>query len=521
MVARLIFLLIFVSSVALGQNKGHFFVYDTDAANFFNRMDVLGASAPFNDKLALNNVFIQLKATISSTGSTSNYDEIDFIQLRGTWDKIADFQNLKSGAFGCGSIDNGDYGGSWVSRSGLQGSASNTFRVNTGYNPGDGARTYKYVNNNYCWSLTLLTDEANDDIYDMSGVNSGGSNGTYMAARKSQTLGYLTETFPNGSLARLPVPYAYGPIERVQTATKDQIFFSGYKLMEVNTSGATVVNSQFREFGYFSSTWFAPGYSNKMHGAFYAGSSKIDREVVNGIIYKYYLKPLSNAQAKMGNRILLEGDGRTGYNSNDVGTGVPALSSYAEILRHAIVAINGGVGVYAGWFGFSNGEPNRKLSDILIQALMPTTANSYFDSDVAVLFAGTSDVEFDVGLTVTQLYNRHLSWETAKVAAGYTKIIDIGPCGEGSATYPSGLTTAQVTQFHIDVDTMLKTYYTISTGISHVYKNSNGHYYISLLEDATMVDYNDTTYFNADKAHLTTAGSDIISAYIVSICQTF
>lgn len=172
--------------------------------------------------------------------------------------------------------------------------------------------------------------------------------------------------------------------------------------------------------------------------------------------------------------------------------------------------------------GTAIGQPNRKLSEInAINSVCTLQARcAEFAKDVVVNFGGTSDGEFDVGITAADIYSRCQTWEVAHRI--FPTVITVGPCAIGSASYPNGYTTAEVTQLMEDWNTLMRAEYSIArTDIGpYIYQNSSGSWYIDLLENPKTNDYNDLTYFNADKGHLNEAGSRVVADEgIVLICN--
>lgn len=472
-----------------------------------------------SEQVAINQFIYDAKNTLAPSGLQSIWDSRDVIRFSFLSTKEASLLNIKSSLFGNATISNGDYVGSHIPGTGIKGNGVD-FRVLTGYNPGDGARTYKFINSTGSYGLLFCSDEANENAYDIWGIDpAASSNGIFIRPRRTLANHYLSEKYPNNTTANWVTPYCYGSYDHVRIPTNiHRDYFNGLLVIENTASNTSLVNTNWKEFHYFTNGSGNGGYSNKVHGAFHAGDGDINPSVFWGFVYKAF-KNIINAQSNFHSRVLMIGDGRTcGNTTLDQG----ALSVHGEVMRRTIQQLNGGDQVYNGWNGMARGLANRTLAEINTDnskvSLQARSSNLL--RDIVVLWGGTSDVEFNASETVSGLYARHQEWELAHRNAGFTKVISVGPCGIGSASYPSGRTTAEVTQFEADVNALMLAEYTIPSGITRVWKNSSGSYYCDLLSDTRLSNYNDTTYFNADKAHLSQTGSRVLAdEYIVSICQ--
>jgi hypothetical protein len=492
------------------------FPLQEESTAFFDRMVVLGEPVPDAYKTRYNNTIYWLKNTFGIDGVTSYWNSLDVVQIRSTYSKIAAMQNLKTGVFGNSTIQNGDYAGSFVIDIGLKGNGTD-FRLLSGYNPFDLARTYNYKSNNACWGLGLLTDEAGE-FYDMWATSLSPSNaGTFIRPRATLANGYSFQTYPSATVR--PSAYAYGSVAVKQDPSFHKSYVNGMVInRQVSIPSNFGGSTEFKEFAFFTTATGWGGHSNKYHSHWYAGSNNISPSVMDGVLYKYFYKTLSANNAKVGKRIMLVGDGRTAW--GNYSAGIEQYSATMEVFRRSIFQLNGGEFAYNGWVGACHGIPNRKLSDIITDMPFTTVENrgSFFDQDIVVTWSITSDVEFDVGLTVNDAYARLQTWEAAHRI--FPKCVIIGPCGIGFPSYPSGKTTAEVSQFMIDINETMKDEYTIPTSIANVYRNSHGSYYCDLLAVPALVDYSNPTYFHADLAHLTTTGSRLVAdLYIVPIAQ--
>jgi hypothetical protein len=491
----------------------------SESTAFFARFPLLTAA----EQRDVNTYIYYLKNTLTPSGLQSYWDSRDIICLRFLSDKNASLANIKSADFGNATISNGDYVGSHIPGVGFKGSDVSSFRMLTNYNPGNAARTYKFVATQGSYGILFATDEANENAYDMWGVDpAASSNGMFIRPRRNLTNHYLAEKYPGAALiANWVTPYCYGPYDHVRTTGNvHRDYFNGLLTWDQTNASTSLVNTEWKEFHFFTNGAGNGGYSNKVHAAIHAGDGDFNPSIFWGLFYKAF-KYEADPQINFGRRVLMIGDGRT-CGTSDVNLDLGALSVHGEVIRRTVQQLNGGDHVYTGWNGMAVGIPNRTLAQMNTdKAKVSIQARcSDLEKDIVVLWGGTSDVEFNAAETVAGLYARHQEWELAHRTAGFTKVIQIGPCGIGFASYPSGRTTAEVTQFEIDVNNLMLAEHNIPTGITRVTTNAQGSYYCNLLADTRLTDYNDLTYFHADKAHLNETGSRVLAdEYIVPICQ--
>lgn len=472
--------------------------YDTDAQTFFSGLTISAA-----DKGYINDVVLQLKATTSLSGSTSNWAEIDRITL-GAINSAAALKNLKSNNYH-GTIVN-DYGGSFTDGNGFLGNGTN-FHILTNYNPGDGGGPYKWTQNSAkCFFLNLSTPIITG--YSLGSTNLASTNGTIITA--GRTSAYATfldtnvNTFASAGLPEIAYNRCWIGHERTASnAGKGKVNGSPYADSHVS---AAIPNFQFAEFAR-NKGGTIQDFSNNSKGITVYGSKDVDDFVVQKIFEQYFLKPRNKADW-MPNRLQTLGDSMTAQGAN---------GNRCRWTRTTLEALGN------TWQGHTNGLGGGIISQIETIAVTNTDPfqKTYLSRDIIAFWAGTNDLANSAPTTTgTDIYNRYKTFVTNRKAAGYTKFILIGMV-DRNAVFP-GRTQAEFDTDRALFNTLMNADFTMATSVANVKTSSLGFWagccFVDVWSDSKFANASDATYFMADLIHPNTTLDDVLAnTYIVPI----
>lgn len=477
---------------------------DSDANLFFARRAAASDPVPASDKPYWTNLFIALKSTMGIDGVTSIFNSLDVLSIKPVYSKATSVANIINANYQ-GTIVN-DFGGSFTAYLGLKGDGA-AFRVDWNYNPGDGGGPYKNVLNSSCVGVLCLSDE-NGDLFDISHLNTTGASGTFIRPRRSTVNQNDFDGYINGSTVTNPItnPYAYGWVDlRKAATTQAEFYVNGMLIKSVSGLVDNLSNSAFKEFAAFTTVY--SGWSSKYHGAWYAGNSNIKPTILHGLIYKYLLKPLGVAQARVGKRILCIGDSMTGDPT------LTTLSVVSEYPRRISTNLNT---VPNGYIVAQNGIANRTLATIngtLATDVVPfRTAN--YDKDIIVLFAGTNDMASatPTAAAMKALYDTFISTLSP---LGFTIVI-VGTIDRDS-TFTGGQTQGGFDTVRGQLRTLHLAQFSTSTSATNVYTDGTS-YYIDSPSNSKFSNAADTTYYNIDGIHLNVTGYDALADELIVPC---
>lgn len=483
-------------------DKGSFtYVEDAATLAWFNKMSALSDPVPDSYKSAYRSLINALKNIKGIDNSVSYFSSLDGLWLGGSFSKNCGLQNLIQASYN-GTIHN-DYGGSFTINQGLTGNASN-FYVTTGYNPFDGGGPYKLTANSACYGLFSLTDELSTAKTDMSALTSS-TVGSYL--RLSSGTGkffipILNATYGAGVDMTAPLTIGQFSVRKSASGVNSK-YINGIRVFNTTALTNQSVNVEFTEFARNISGVFDE-YSGKTHAYWFAGNSNIDPNILQGIIYKYFFKPLGITFGAK--RATFIGDSEIGDNTGGIVTSVSS-----ELATKTLQTLGN------TWIGSQLGVSGRGIdcATCTLPALNPANTgglqeiwpykNNLLDKDIIVLVIGAADLHNTTigGASVSASMDTYISNRNAQ---GF-KILEQGVYDIQST--PSG----GQTQPGYDADraalrTLRLAKYPNSSAVTNVYGDGAGNYYIDVQADAVFQNANNLTYYQSDKQHMNATGYD-------------
>lgn len=481
---------------------------------FAARMTALSDPITGDYQRLYNNLIYALKNTLGRDGVNSYWDSLDFLRVQATYSKAAALQNIIKNSHN-GTIT-GDYGGSFTVNEGLKGDGTG-FSVSTGFNP---STATKFSQNSGCVGVLILDDlAAGNDSHEFCALKTGGADGVFLRAKRSSANSYDTDGNCSGSVSGITtfptVLSARGwfQIERT-SSTNVRTYVNGNRWMNITNTSAAPPNLTMTEFA-ANVNGTISSWSDKAHAVLYAGNGNIESNILMQIVNQYFIYPLNNARSSMKKRFFQVGDSMTGDETN----ANTALSVISELGRRTLSNLG------TTWMGHVNGDANREvdlsfsvpsLSSILttdvlgfVAGAQQTFRNTALTKDIVVLFIGTNDLAFHSTTTGTALKAALLTTINSIKADG-RKVITIGAAARNGAFFNSQ-TAANFALANASYRALMLAEYNVATGITNVWANSDGNLFVDIYGDSRFTDETNTTYFNADKIHLTNTGYNALS----------
>ncbi len=490
------------------------YLVNSSSQDFFDRMSVLADPVPDAYKKYYNDLIVALKNTNGIDGTTSYFNSLDLLRINATYSKAAALQNIISTSHN-GTIFN-DYGGSFTANEGLKGNGTN-FRVMTGFNPFDGG-TYKYTVNNACYGFFSLTDQQSTLVMDLCAIDASAF-GSFLrvGGTGNRTFeGILNTNFIATASVMQPATIGLFSMRKAATTvtTKNHMGVLSYPNSTQTGQLDKSTNLEFSEFCQNTAGAFT-NFSLKVHTFIFAGSSNIDANVLYGIIYQKFLKPIGNIRAACGKRALFVGDSMTGDFSG--------LSANTEHTRTTLLNLG------PGWIATQIGQSGRGVSSTAYvtpsingNATIDTDPyrNTYLDKDIIVMWAGTNDLAGSSGASAATTSGNIDTYLTDRNAAGF-KVFEIGVM-DRRGTFMGGQNTAGFATVRAAMRTLRLAHYTIATSVPNVWGDSSGNFYLDIYADPIFQDATNTIYWNVDQVHLNTVGFKYLATtYEVQALQLF
>jgi len=279
-------------------------VFSTEANALFAKWDSLGVSASTSYKVVANNVINQL----ISSGVWANLDCFYVFCFHNRTACLVDWKNPNTRT----ATATGAYGGDWTANLGFKGNGT-SFYIDTAFNPFDGG-TYNFgLNNNSC-GVYIASCNNNVGTQAILSARSAGDAGMSITTNGNS----VTGSNNNSTSSAMPQFSHIGLISNTRTAsnayhhTKDgnddyYIGGTGY-----GTAATTVsVNRSFKLLAKDLNGTYST-YSTESISYMYAGSSSVDKVALSNIMYQYCFAGLSMIIANK-TKITFVGDSFTTY----------------------------------------------------------------------------------------------------------------------------------------------------------------------------------------------------------------
>lgn len=472
--------------------------YSAEALAIFSKWDSLGTSATTSRKTLVNN-------TIAALKTAGIWDELDCLFLWSAHSQNAALVDWKNPSTRLATVTN-DYAGAFVADGYFKGNGSN-FRINTGYNPGDGG-TYKFTQNSSSFGVYIAESSTDSNKIEVSAQNATPQGNDILVNNSSSTDQFIVKN--NVATAANNGVYIAkrGLFSTIRTgATTWTTRGGGYSLKggSADLSGASVAvaSQEFKIFCRNTNGTFA-NFSSKKHRYFFAGSSSINHFTLNKIIEQYYLVPLNLAPVI---RITFNGNS---YTNN----AVYSARVLANINNYTNIDVNNR--------GVSGQTTPQMLTDA--QTWVFPFTKSYLTKDIYFVWELTNDMATN-GSNATNRYNSMVTYlQELRTAVGANAKIIVATMLPRKA--------ADVTNSVRQNDADLFDDTTLNGKIrNHLVQDGYCDAICDVASDATMGIYSggvagvgekNTTYYNVDEIHPTTTGYNYLADnYITPSIQAY
>lgn len=261
------------------------------------------------------------------------------------------------------------------------------------------------------------------------------------------------------------------------------------------TASNTVANCGILRFGAYAGNTISAGfYDPRQQGAHFIYKGGCNVFLVQQLINTYLAAPLAS-KAYFNKSMFMKGDSILSSSFYGV---------YGEMIRKSISDLGN------NWTTENLCMPNDQAT--LIDTNFATESapyySTYWSKQPYSISAGTNDIATGIktGAQVDTIIN---NIKTKAIATGFQKIIINGIIDRDTGF--TGITQAQFDIERATLRTLMLARFTNSTGITNVWTDNAGTYYIDAYNNSKFANASDTTYFMADKIHLNTVGNQAYS----------
>jgi hypothetical protein len=261
------------------------------------------------------------------------------------------------------------------------------------------------------------------------------------------------------------------------------------------TASGAPVNCGILRFGAYANNAITAGfYDPRQQAAHFIHKSACNVFLVQQLINTYLAAPLAS-KAYFNKCILMKGDSI--FSSASLGV-------YGEMIRKSVADVNN------NWTAENLCIPNDLATTIDSNFATQSAPyySSYWTKQPYSISASTNDIATGTK-TGAQLDTIIESIKTKALATGFSKVIICGVVDRDA-----GFTGVSQAQFDIEraaLRTLMLARYTNATGITNIWTDNAGTYYIDAINNANFANASDTTYFMVDKIHLNQTGNQAYS----------
>lgn len=467
-----------------------------EATALFAQWDALGTSASASRKTIVN-------ATIYYLKQAGIWTELDCLFMWAAHSQTAALVDWKNPSTRTATVTN-DYAGAFVADSYFKGNGSN-FRINTGYNPGDGG-TYKFTRNDNSLGIYISETSTDTNKIELSAQDATPQGNDLLVNNSSGTNQFILKNNGTTQTSNGANINKAGLYSTVRTASNNwTVRCDGYNIQSgsanLSSASVAVVNADFKVFCRNQNGTYS-AFSSKKHRLFYAGSSTINPFTLNKIIEQYYFNEIGLVRNK-----------RVTFNGNSfTSAGVYTRRVIDNIGTYSTLEVNSrGV----------SGQTTTQMQTDAVTWVFPFT-KSYLTKDIYFVWELTNDFDTN-GSNVTTTYNNMVTYLQALRAAVGTsaKIIVATMLPRGSVTNSNRQNDGNLTDDS-----------TLNGKIrNHLVQDGYCDAICDVASDATMGVYSNgvagvgeknTTYYNVDEIHPTTTGYQYLADnYITASIQAY
>lgn len=459
---------------------------------WYNAVVANGGTITSNQQTEINKGFYYLK-------QAGIFTELDMLQIFVGGSLVAPVDFKDPTRIGTNT------GCTWDSVFGITGTGGSNFYC-TNYNPGVGTG-WKYTQDDNSWGLLTLSNTAISASFSYISSASAGlatinaffnDYNSGADAYKGATNIWNNQVVAVGTYSnRKAVPW-YNNFTHVKRSSSS--FYTRYQnsapVCTITKASSAVQNCKFSILGNYANNAVLPGggTNGAKIGAVYAGSSNIDCGTLQAIIGTYFIEPFSTDS--FNKLAVFVGDSFAGTQNS-------ATESVSSTYPKRVLANLG-----AGWTGCVLSTGGSTTGDLLSDwstYVAPITATD-FRKKILVVHTATND--FYLGNSASTVYSNYQTIASQAKALGFKVVF--GGCVARDASAGSGGQAAFDAKRVSLQNTMLGDF-TTSVGTNIYTGASWADGYVDHYAFSEMQNFNDTTYFQGDKAHLTTAGYNIFA----------
>lgn len=475
------------------------FVFDPDALAYFAAVVTNGGSISAADKLAYNSWFVAMKAN----GQFSN---LGAFQLYIGGDKPTTMTDLANPArlatTNC----------AFTAYTPYTGNGSSTY-IDTKDNP---TTNGKWAQNNVQAGILRYDTLTVDSSHAMGALFSNPTTNLacwwFDYSYLDSSGFWINESNPKTGSVTYSKPYLQTS-PRWDVITNDGA--SSFKRF-INTgyasahSGTSQANVNARVFLYAYSLANAPGgYVAGKIGCYWSGTAALDSRIVSAITATLIGKLTSNNYTYTFNKpITFTGDSFNGGVNN-------ASLSQTSAYPRQIVSLLGG----NGWFISIMSQDGWYSSDVVSTWSAQNGSNTctLWNKKVLCVQVGTNDLYANAN-TPTQVYNNYKSIAASARAQGFKVVI--GGVAARDASAGSGGQSAFDTR-RASLRTLMQADFVTNIGTNAWTGAAWADGWADINNDPNLSNFNDLTYYQSDKTHLTVAGYNSLAAPFATIIATF
>lgn len=467
--------------------------YDADAIALFTQWASLGTPATDARKQIVNNTILALKGY-------GIWSELDCLYVWAAHSKLAACVDWKNPSTRSAAL-NSDYAGSLVVDSYMV--SNGTFWIDTNFNPGNGG-TYKFLRNDNSFG-TYFRDHNNTtpNVVDLS-ATIGTNNGNELLI----TTSFSMSGNDNNTVNRSALNYTVAGLKSVRrTASNSWRFENGGYDPYSNTAYPSDASTAVPNLNFYQCCRNVNGtrslFSQKRYCYTFFGSSSVSAFDLNNALRLNYLTPLSINLAK---RIMFNGNSFTANNTY-------LTRSLSNINQYSALDVN--------QRGISGQTTVQMQTDAVSKVFNKNTTG--YSKDVLFVWELTNDMAANSS-NATTCYNNMVNYcIAARAALPNIKIIVATMMPRNSAS---------INNANRQNDSNLTDDATLNGKIrNHLVQDGYADAICDTASDPTMGIYSNgvagvgeknTTYYNVDEIHPTTAGYNLLAdTYITPSINAF
>lgn len=174
-------------------------------------------------------------------------------------------------------------------------------------------------------------------------------------------------------------------------------------------------------------------------------------------------------------------------------------SGYSKTYPFQLIVKSGALNIRPGMFVTNLAVAGDKMHDISLEAqyiVVDAMYNTSYNKNIVILWAGTNDLNSDIGYIYTTAYDKLIAWCTARKTIGFLVYV---------------LTILPRTD-----DGVNGSFETRRLAFNTLLRDGGDFILIDIAADSRLNDSTDIRYFNGDRVHLNDTGYGIIADLVLA-----